>query len=125
MLPEQINGDYKLTIKVEDPRAINSYQIELGKFQVNFNDGTSDGDNLGLRSDYKLLDIITNYFPPEEADKSPIIPLIFSVVIGSLFFYFVTQLFANGANMSNLTFWGLLFSVNYMVVIGVIIAFWI
>jgi hypothetical protein len=42
-----------------------------------------------MRDDYKLLDKITNYFPPEEPEKGAIIPLIFAVGISSLLIYYV------------------------------------
>ena len=42
-----------------------------------------------------------------------------------LFVVYFLQLFANGANLSNISFWGFMFTVNYLAVLGVIVAFWI
>ena len=52
-------------------------------------------------------------------------PLAFSAVIGLLFVVYTGQLFATGANLSNLSVWGLIFALNTLGVLGVIIAFWI
>ena len=60
LMPEQINGDYKLFLHVQDPRAINTFSRELGTLQINFNEGATETTNHGVRDDYKLLDKITN-----------------------------------------------------------------
>ena len=125
LMPEQINGDYKLFLHVQDPRAINTFSRELGTLQINFNEGATETTNHGVRDDYKLLDKITNYFPPEEPPKGAAIPLAFTVVIIGLFLYFVTQLYSNHANLSNMSFWGLVFALNYLAILAVIVAFWV
>jgi len=89
LMPEQINGDYKLYMHVQDQRSVNAFEKELGILQINFNEGSTETRYTGIRDDYKLLDKITNYFPPEEAEKGAIIPLVFTVVISALFLYFV------------------------------------
>ena len=38
---------------------------------------------------------------------------------------FVIHLFKAGANLSNMSFWGLLFTLNYACIMGIIVAFWI
>jgi hypothetical protein len=125
LMPEKINGNYRMTLFVEDPRAEQPLHHDLGVFQVNFVDGNSEGDNLRVREDFKLLDEITNYFPPEEPQKQPTVPLAFSGVLVVMFLIFVGQVFANQGNLTNLTFFGLLFVLNYLLVLGVIVAFWI
>jgi hypothetical protein len=122
---EQVNGDYKLLAHVEDPRADKPYVKDLGTFQINFNEGSLDNDNFGIREDFKLYDKITNYFPPEEPAKGALIPLVFSGILGFMLFYYYTTLFTNGANLSNLSFWGMIFLINYIVVLVIIVAFWI
>lgn len=124
-MPEQINGDYKLFLSIQDSRAINDIYKELGIFQINFNEGTTETNNRGERDDYKLLDKITNYFPPEEAEKGATIPLVFTGIIACLFLYFISQIYSNHSNLSNMSFWGLLFTINYFVILGIIVAFWI
>jgi len=89
LMPEQINGDYKLYLHVQDPRSVNTFEKELGILQINFNEGSTETRYTGIRDDYKLLDQITNYFPPEEAEKGAIIPIVFSVAISALLLYFV------------------------------------
>jgi hypothetical protein len=56
---------------------------------VNFQDGSVEATNFGVRDDFKLLDKITNYFPPEEEQKGALIPLIFSAIVVGLFLNFV------------------------------------
>lgn len=125
LMPEQINGDYRLTLHVRDPRALNSIVKDLGTLQINFNEGTTETTNSGIRDDYKLLDKITNYFPPEEAAKGATIPLVFTVVIVSLLLYFIVQMYANHANLSNISFWGFMFTINYLAILTIIVAFWV
>lgn len=112
-------------VKIADARALNTVTVDMGTFQINFNEGSSEGDNSGLRDDYQLLDKITNYFPEEQEEKAPFVPLVFSALIGSLLLFYVTKVYENQANLSNITFWGFLFTLNYLVVLFVIVAFWI
>lgn len=125
LMPQQINGDYKLYLHVQDPRSVNTFEKELGTLQLNFNEGSTETRNTGIRDDYKLLDKITNYFPPEEAKKGAVIPIIFATAISGLLFYFVSQVYAQQANLSNMTFWGMIFAANYLLILLIIVAFWI
>lgn len=84
-----INGDYKLSLHVEDPRAVNKIDLELGSLIVNFHDGSVEATNFGVREDFKLLDLITNYFPPEEEQKGALIPMIFTAIVIGFFLRFV------------------------------------
>lgn len=92
---------------------------------MQFNEGSSDNNNVGIRSDYTMYDKITNYFPPEEQEKGATVPLAFSGLIAFIGLIFVGKLFGNKANLSNISFWGALFTLNYMAIIGIIVAFWI
>ena len=74
---------------VTDPRAIAPIEKDLGVFQVNFNEGSNEASNFGIRDDYRLYDKIVNYFPPEPPAKSSLIPLISSGVIVIMFLAFV------------------------------------
>jgi hypothetical protein len=78
----------------------------------------------GMRDDHKLLDVITNYFPPEEAQKSPIVPFAVTAVLGLLFLNFFNNMYSAGANLSNMSFSGCLFTLNYLAIMAVIVAFW-
>lgn len=114
-----------MTAHVQDPRAVKSFVKDLGTVQILFNEGSLDNENFGIREDYRLYDKITNYFPPEEPEKAALIPLVFSALLGLVFFYFFTSLFSNGANLSNLSFWGMIFLVNYFMILAILVAFWI
>lgn len=123
-MKEQINGDYNFLVHVDDPRADQAVVKNLGSFQINFNEGSQEGTNLGVRDDYQLYETITNYFPPEPKDPSPVFPLAFTGLILFMFTLFFIQLFSNGANLGNLSFFGLLFLINFVVILLIIIFFW-
>ena len=114
-----------MTLHVEDPRALNKIDLDLGSLIVNFHDGSVEATNFGVRDDFKLLDNITNYFPPEEEQKGALIPMVFSAVVVGLFLHFVGNLYSNGANLSMLSFSGFIFSLNYLLILAIIVAFWI
>ena len=124
LISEGVNGRYKLTVFSEDPRAFNSVKHELKEVEVDVSEGSMDRVRDGMRDDHKLLDEITNYFPPEEPQKSPIVPFAVTAVLGFLFLNYFSNLYAVGANFSNISFSGFLFTLNYMAIIGVIVAFW-
>jgi hypothetical protein len=125
LIQDKINGDYNLKIVVEDMRAVNSFTKDLGTLQINFNEGSNDANNSGLREDYVLFPTITNYFPPEEPPKGAFIPLVFSGIIAVGFLAYFTSIFQTEANLQNLGFWSLLFILNYVGILAIIIAFWI
>ena len=72
-----------------------------------------------------MYDTITNYFPPEPAPMSPVIPLAFSGLIVFALLIFISSLFSNGANVGKLSFGGILFILNFLAIYGVIVAFWV
>jgi hypothetical protein len=80
---------------------------------------------LGVRQDYKLFENIVNYFPPSEAPKQPTIPLVFCGILVILVVTFIVSVTANSGNLNNLSFSGCLFVINYLLILGVIVAFWI
>ena len=125
LITSQINGDYKMVVHISDPRALNTHKFDLGVLYVNFNDGKTEGTNSGVREDYKLLEKITNYFPPEEPEKGATVPLVFTVVIVSLFFYYMGQIYGSHANLSMMSFWGFIFILNYVAILAIIVAFWL
>lgn len=89
LIKDLINGDYKVVAHIEDHRALKAHKFDVGILYVNFNEGSNERTNFGVREDYKLLEKITNYFPPEEPEKGPLVPLVFCVAIVSLFLYYV------------------------------------
>lgn len=48
-----------------------------------------------------------------------------SAVMVGLFVVNFGGLYKNGANLSSFSFWGLLFTVNYLAILAIIVAFWI
>lgn len=72
-----------------------------------------------------MLDKITNYFPPEEPEKGALIPLVFAGLIICNGLYFLLKLIENKANLSNMSFWGFLFTLNYSAILVIIVAFWV
>ena len=92
---------------------------------IDFDEGSLDREYNMVREDYKLYDIITNYFPPEPEAKGATIPLVFSGLLTFGLFVFIGSLYNNGANLSKLGGAGLLFLLNYLAIYGVIVAFWI
>lgn len=123
-MKEQINGDYNMVLHVNDPRADKALEKKLGVLQINFNEGSQEGTNMGIREDYQLYETIINYFPPEPEAPSPVFPMAFTGLILLMFFWFFSQLFQNGANLGNLSFSGLLFLLNFAVILLILIFFW-
>lgn len=124
-MSDKVNGIYKVSVVAEDPRTSESFTQVLGNLHINFNEGSTETNNSGERDDFKLYDTITNYFPPEEPEKSAIIPLAFSGMIVFLFVMYLNHVYGNSANFSNLSFWGLIFAANYIGILVIIVAFWI
>ena len=115
-----------MTVHVEDPRAVNKVELYLGVLEVKFDEGSFESDNLGVREDYKLQENITNYFPPEEPKKDSLIPSLFTGFLLIQFLYFLKEVYVtNHSNFNNLSFWGAIFCLNYLSILGVIVAFWI
>mmetsp|Transcript_17492 Transcript_17492/g.29448 ORF Transcript_17492/g.29448 Transcript_17492/m.29448 type:complete len:173 (+) Transcript_17492:1693-2211(+) len=124
-MTERINGEYEVTLHIEDPRVESPMVVKLGQLTVSFDEGTTEGSNLGIREDFRLFEQIINYFPPEEPAKGALVPLVFCGMLATLFLYFLGQIFGNGSNLKNMSFGGMLFSLNYLAIMGVIVAFWI
>lgn len=62
---EHLNGDYEIKLHVSDYRAIRSEVWDLGTIKVWFKEGLDDGDNLGVKSEYKPDSVIEYYFAPQ------------------------------------------------------------
>jgi hypothetical protein len=125
LLIERVNGDYKLELHAHDFNTNRHAMNALETIKVDFIDGSSNRNNLEGRADFKLYGKIVNIFDEEPAQKSALIPTIFAGLIGVFFVQFFFGLYSNGANFSDMSFWGMLFSINFLVILGVIVAFWI
>jgi|TARA_B110000285_G_C15108125_1_gene609271 hypothetical protein len=117
-------------VRVEDPRAKNSFEQVLGTLQINFNEGSNENTNTGIREDYTMYPVITNYFPPEEPPRGAFIPLLFAGALVGLFSLFLIQSFFGSAMdkvslFGNLSAWGFLLVVNYLGIYAIIVAFWV
>jgi|DEB0MinimDraft_12_1074336.scaffolds.fasta_scaffold49049_1 hypothetical protein len=125
VIKEKINGKYVMTVHCEDSRANNVAFTEENPIEIIIEGGNEDNQNDGIREDFKLFEIITNYFPPEEEQKGFLIPAIFAGALGLLFLWNLGSTVGIGANLSNISFWGFLFTLDYLLILGVIVAFWI
>jgi hypothetical protein len=52
LMPQRINGEYDLTLHVEDPRADEPLTRDLGKLSIDFNEGSMDRVYDNIREDY-------------------------------------------------------------------------
>ena len=59
---EHLNGDYEIKLHVSDYRAIRSEVWDLGTIKVWFKEGLDEGDNLGIKNEYKPDSVIEYYF---------------------------------------------------------------
>lgn len=125
LLVEKVNGDYKLELHAHDFNTNKKAFKSLQTIKVDFIDGSDERNNLEGRVDFKMYGKIVNIFDEEPAQKSPFIPTVFSGLIAVFFVQFFFGLYSNGANFSDMSFWGMLFSANFLVILGVIVAFWI
>jgi hypothetical protein len=87
--------------------------------------GGQTGDNRQGRIDFMMYDKIINIFEAEKPAKSPVVPMAISALTVGLFFHFFVKLYSNGSNLSAFSFWGLIFSLNFLGILGMIVAFWI
>lgn len=96
----------------------------MGEVDLDFVGGLKGDNRLG-REDFELYEKIINIFEPEQPEKSPIVPIAISALTVGLFIQYFARLIVNGANLSSFSFWGLIFTLNFLVILGVIVAFWI
>jgi hypothetical protein len=101
---------------------------ELGEIEVWFKEGTRDKDNRGVNSDYVFpRQEIMSTFPPSDKEhhsKKSIFAYTMTIAILGAFGYYVMHQQAH-ANLERIDFWGILFTINLLVLLGVILAFWI
>jgi len=125
LLKERANGEYTLTVVSSDSRAPEQQFLKMKSITIDLLEGSTENSNHGIREDFKLFDKIDNYFPPEEEETLFMMPMIGSGILVVLFGYFLIQLPSNGVNLSNFSFSGLIFTLNYLLILTVIVAFWI
>ena len=68
---------------------------------------------------------ITNYFPEEEPKKGGLVPILASCILVCVLLWYVGATFSAVHAFKHLDFKGLIFVAVYLVVLGIIVAFWI
>lgn len=125
-LESHLNGDYDLIVTATDYRADAPAKWDLGQIKIWYKEGLDEGTNNGVRSEYRPLPTIEFTFPPATPQMSMILPLVGSGSLVFLFLRFVTAgLFGNRANLSNLSFKGVLFLANLLLILVIFGAFFI
>ena len=70
---EHLNGEYEIKVHVSDYRATKSEVWDLGTIKVWFKEGLDEGDNQGIKNEYKPDKVIEYYFPPKQPEGSLIV----------------------------------------------------
>lgn len=70
---EHLNGEYDLKIHASDYRAIKQEVWDLGSITIWFKEGLDEGDNLGIKDDYKADKVIVHYFPPQAPEGNLVV----------------------------------------------------
>ncbi len=120
------NGDYQIAVHAADYRSDAPANWNLGTIKIWYKEGLEEGSNSGISPVYQPLPTIDFTYPPEIPQISPVLPLIGSALLVLAFFKYVTHLFTAGrANLSRLSFWGLLFLGNLLLILVIFSAFFI
>lgn len=111
-------------VYLQDPTTNEMLAKKVADLELDFVGGNKGDNRLG-REDFILFDKIINIFDPQPPAKSAIIPLALSAVMIGLFVVYFGGLYTNGSNLSSFSFWGVLFTLNYLAILAIIVAFWI
>ena len=123
---QQFNGDYQIAIHAADYRSDAPSSWNLGEIKLWFKEGLDEGSNSGVSATYRPLPNIDFSYPPEIPQISPVLPLIGSLVLVYAFFKYFAHLFTAGrANLSRLSFWGVMFLGNLLLILVIFAAFFI
>lgn len=99
----------------------------MGQVGAWFREGTKDKNNQGVHAEYLLPrdEIVATHPASDEHRHSKKGPFALAVtgLLCLVFVYYLMQQF-RFCNMQRLDFWGLLFTVNLLILIGMIFAFW-
>lgn len=57
---EHLNGEYEMKLHASDYRAIKQEVWDLGSLNVWFKEGQDEGDNLGIKDEYKTDKVIVH-----------------------------------------------------------------
>lgn len=123
---QHFNGDYEISVHAADYRADGPATWNLGNIKIWYKEGLEQGSNNGVQSTYRPLPNIDFTYPPEVPQISPVLPLVGSALLFFAFLRYIGHLFGAGrANLSRLSFWGLLFSANLLLILVIFTAFFI
>jgi hypothetical protein len=125
-LDQHFNGDYDISVHAADYRSDAPASWNLGTIKIWYKEGLDQGSNNGIQAIYKPLPSIDFTYPPEIPQISPVLPLVGSALLFFAFIKYITHLFGAGrANFSRLSFWGILFSLNLLLILVIFTAFFI
>mmetsp|Transcript_34399 Transcript_34399/g.33603 ORF Transcript_34399/g.33603 Transcript_34399/m.33603 type:complete len:158 (+) Transcript_34399:1523-1996(+) len=114
-------------IHVSDSNAKGGVVWNIGKAKVWFKQGMDTGNNLGVKEEYKPMEVIKHIFPPENQESSK--NIVFSFVglggIGVAFLFYLKQIISLNSNLNKLSFKGVLLLVTVLLILGVFTMFWI
>ena len=123
---QHFNGDYEISVHAADYRADAPVSWNLGTIKIWYKEGLEQGSYNGIQATYKPLPTIDFTYPPEVPQISPVLPLVGSAILFIAFFKYISHLFGAGrANFSRLSFWGVLFSLNLLLILVIFTAFFI
>jgi Oligosaccharyltransferase subunit Ribophorin II len=123
---EHFNGEYEMTITAADYRAEKPLSWTLGNIKIWYKEGLEEGSNSGIKAEYKPFPTIIFTYPPEQPQISLLLPLVGCGLLVFAFLRYFGHLFTAGrANLSRLSFWGLLFVANLLVILLIFTAFFI
>ncbi len=123
---QHFNGDYEVHVHAADYRGDAPVSWNAGQVKIWYKEGLEEGVNNGVRADYRPLPTIEFSFPPTPAQISLALPLVGCGLLGVLFFQFLMSgLFGNRANLSKMSFMGLLFSGSIALVLVIFGAFFV
>jgi hypothetical protein len=70
---EHINGDYSMEIHAADYRADRPEVWDLGTIRIWFKEGADEGNNQGVKDEYRPAQEIRYTFHPEQPEKSLVV----------------------------------------------------
>ena len=121
-----MNGEYDMFVTAADYRADTPSKWDLGQIKIWFKEGLDEGSNNGVRAEYRPLPTIEFTFPPVQPQISLVLPLLGCGALVFLFLRFVaTGIFGNRANLSTLSFKGVLFLANLLLILVIFAAFFV
>jgi len=121
-----VNGHYKVSLVALDANALETVVWDLGRLEVWFKEGLHDANNQRMHENYFPKKEILSQFPPQDhREKSPILAFAGVAAIVVAFMVYLRAQMELSANTKRMDFWGSLLTVNILVLLGVIVAFWI